>query len=194
MIYTEVTQMMEAQKSAKISIMLYLPSRVILKVGVNKYAKVSILKNAIKSPDNSNYMFTYQGMLLSESSNIADYNIPSQSIIIVQKRMQETKRIQPELNLSEAEYITDSYRGIHNDNTKREMYRLNDLQMVKYERNPRAFRKLVACYDQQEQELKYVPNRTYYDIPAQYPVDIPLPVFWDVSYKNSSHKLNSNGA
>lgn len=167
--------------TSKISIVLYLPGSAVLRIGVHRNARISILRKAIQAlPNDNNYSFVFHGIVLSDTRTLSDYKITNKDVIIVSKNVSKPiKASKWEWTLGDTEYIADSLQCITDSATKNEMYRLMDLHMSKIENNPKVYRKMMSSFEKRPQfsrKGKHISKCL--ETHPKLPLSDPLPVFW----------------
>ena len=172
----------ETGSKSKISIVLYLPGRISLKIQTSGKAKIHSLRKAL--PKDQNYDLIFEGTVLSDSLTLCSYNITNCSVITAVKSgisMKERNNLFGQQN-SRAEFIHEKLKMALDSRQKVELLRLNDLEMLHREVQTKKYRTFIRHFELLQQKQNCRPpmkqmSKFYYKRPKK-PSTKPLPIFW----------------
>ena len=164
--------------SNKITILLYLPEQIVLKVNVCQKARIRSLRKAL--PKDQKFEFYYQGTFLSDSFSFDQYHIKHSSIITALN----SKSLKTDQNWFKrhnqcAELIHEKLRSAADPRQKVELLKLHDIQMMSIESQPTKYRNLIKNFEIQQHKQKQIGQviQCFYRRPKK-PLTDPLPIFW----------------
>ena len=175
----------EVDPKSKISIVLYLPGKIGMKIHVSKKAKIYSLRKAL--PKDQKYDLFFDGKILSDSMSLDLYNITNLSVITAIKSgtLKEKNNLFGQQNHF-TELIHEKLKTAVDPRMKVELLRLQDLEMIQKEMNSKKYRKFIRTFEILQQRQNYhTPikqmGKFYYKRPKK-PNSKPLPIFWKQSH------------
>ena len=171
--------------SSKISVLLYLPGQIVLKIGICRKAHIRALRKAL--PKGEKFDLIFEGTVLLDSLSLDAYKIKHQSVITAVKPNCRNSREKQFLYNQSIDLVTGTFGSVSTPRAKSELFRLNDLQLAKMERSPQQFRKLVKAFEQRaDKEPIQKRNFKFSYIKPKTPRKDPLPKFWADADLNST--------
>ena len=117
-----------------ISLILYVPGLTSLTVCVNAQSKIESLRRMLMEKlRENNFYLVHENFVLEDSSTISNYNLRDYSVIRVSSDLRENSG-----------YVTDRLVLAANPDTRAEMFRLLDLEMVKLEQKLLYYKKFIV--------------------------------------------------
>ena len=178
---------MAAQK--KILVLIYYPSKWVLKANVLSSATTKDIKQLIPNKD---VAFLHNGIYLSDTHSFNFYGVKERDVIVVIPNTQSRPISDKWANLMcDKDLFRERVSSVIDPKTSREAAKLRDFQMLRMERKPKVYRKLCASFPSNAEntqlrissspsiteDLKTIVPETALNGPSK----DPLPIFWSRS-------------
>jgi len=161
----------------RVSLVVYFPSRAVVRLSVNLAACVGGLRRVMGL---DSCQFVLHGQLLSDALTFRFYNVKENDAIVVVPEQARGHEVDKWVLLtSDVDAFREKIQFIANENTAREAAKIRDEFMTKMERKPRSFRRLCNAAASAGRPFVYKPIalNAEYDRPAA-PATQALPVCW----------------
>lgn len=171
----------DPKKGTRISILLYIPGHIVLKIGASTNAHVSALRKAL--PKNQEFNFYYEGTLLNDVFTLATYGIKNLDVILAVPPNSRSDINISWLKNTTPELLLEKLEQAKNQACRQEMLRLNDIQMAKFDFAQHQFHRFIRSVSAPavsertepiEKNLSSIELKQYSSIQSKE----PLPCFW----------------
>lgn len=171
----------EPKKGTRISILLYIPGQIVLKIGASSNAHVSALRKAL--PKNQEFNLYYEGTLLNDVFTLSAYGVKNLDVILALHPNSRTDININWLKNSSPEVLMEKLEQAKNYSCRQEMLRLNDLQMSKIDFSQHQFQRFarsISAPSIPESDETAGKVKSPSDIKTCNPMQgkDPLPCFW----------------
>ena len=129
----------------RISVMIYVPCRYVVKLNVNPKAHISDLRRLLTLEQ---CQFVFQGQLLVEARTFQFYRIKNGDTLVVVQSPDLGVEVDKWLSITDdVDSFRDKMKSVLNEDAGKETARIRDMLMTKLERKPRTFRKLCVAVE-----------------------------------------------
>jgi hypothetical protein len=161
----------------QILVYAYFPGRCLVQVHVQRDSPVSELHGLFPSEALS---FIANGVSLCDQNTFDFYSIRDRDVVVALPAGSDVALVRKwSLVTDDSDTFAEKIGYLINHETSREVGRLRDFQMMRVERRPRSFRKLVSAYQNSHGRVASSPQASFTvpSAPVTPNVD-PLPTFW----------------